>query len=1352
VSEFLKRIAEFSPKRLLLLAAELEERVRTLESRNHAPIAIVGMGCRYPGGVEDAESFWDLLLAGRDAITEVPGWRWDVERLYDPDPTVKGKVASKWGGFVDNVEMFDPGFFGIAPVEAISVDPQQRLLLEVTWEALEDAGIVPASLNGSRTGVYVGICNTDYGQMGLRLPAEMLDGYGATGGAHAVASGRISYFLGLRGPSVAIDTACSASLVAVHDACRSLRLGETELALAGGVNLVLTPEVTIGMSRGQLMARDGRCKAFSAKADGYVRSEGCGMVVLKRLEDAERDGDRVLGVIRGTAVNQDGRSSGLTAPNGPSQEDVIRTALKDAGVAAEAVSYVEAHGTGTSLGDTIEMQALGETLGRVRKGDVRLPVGSVKSNFGHLESAAGIAGLMKVVLALQHRTIPASLHCATPNPAIDWDRHQTRVPVMAEPWQSMGDAPRIGAVSSFGFSGTNSHAVVSEAPRIDAARIERNEAEEPVARVIVLSARSESALKAMAGRLAKRLRKHPELRLADVAYTLSAGRTAFAHRAALRVSSIELLIEELELLARGDEDCAFVRSVAKAGASRTAFLFAGQGGERTGMGLSLLRRSEVFRKAVAEVDAVLHEMRLPSIETIWRNERGELGQSAHVQPALFAFQYGLARVWQSWGIQPHVVMGHSMGELVAAALAGVLRVDDAARLVAARGRLTGELGDPGGMVAVAVSEAQALAVLRRYEGEVSLAAVNGPTSVVISGRAEAVEQAAQEFEGTGVRVKRLNITYGSHSPAMRRVVPAFYEEAAKIQYAAPQLPIIADMTGAMVEDDGVFNAGYWSEHLARPVQFLKCLERLGREHCDVCIEMGPRAVLTTFGKEQGGAEMHWIASADGREEDFDALQSALAEAFVRGAAIDWKAVYQGESVRTVSLPGYPFERERYWIADLDVHASRRQRRRQASGEIAAGLRLDAAVPTFELQMEAPLPFALDSYRVAGQVFVPPSAYVAWAVSAFRAVKKTEDGAAGASVHMRELRIHAPLRPLAGKTTLQTILLPGDPEEASMGFRIYARDREDAEWALYASGTVAGEAAQAAQRDLPAHGGGFVREEAASMNGEAFYARVAEQGIALGESYRGVRELWLQPRAALGRVHVDAAALGVELKSEAGVPALLEACFQVVGAASLAEDDTELRMMTGIGEIGLPGLVEGELWVEAHVERREDGSVAGSLVIRNGEGDLLGWVTGIELNPIVGLSDGLTSLPGFEANVDGESAQIVAAWQVEPGESRALGLERAVRKEAARVLGMRRGQLPDADARMADLGMDSLMAVVLRNRLQAMVGHGLPATFAFEHPSAREMALALDLLLWSSGVVEDDLAAEQETIERDEIQI
>ena len=771
------------------------------------------MGCRFPGGVRDPEAFWQLMLEGRDAITEVPAWRWDVERLYDPDPHAKGKVASKWGGFVDEPEMFDAAFFGIAPVEAVGMDPQQRLLMEVSWEALEDAGIVPAVLNGSRTGVYVGVCNTDYGQMALQLPHERLDAYAATGGAHAVTAGRISYFLGLRGPSMAIDTACSASLVAVHEACQSLRLGESELALAGGVNLVLTPEVTMGLSRAQMMAADGRCKAFSAAANGFVRGEGCGMVVLKRLEDAVRDGDRVLGVIRGTAVNQDGRSSGLTAPNGPSQEDVIRAALKDAGLGPHAVSYVEAHGTGTGLGDTIEMQALGATLGRGRGEDARLPVGSVKSNIGHAEAAAGVAGLMKVILALGHKTIPASLHCIELNPAIDWESHRTRVPVVAEAWRpSAGEDVRVGAVSSFGFSGTNSHVVISEASPVE---VPESVSDHDRLQVIVLSARSERALKNMAARLAERLRTAPELRLSDVAFTLAAGRTGFAHRAALRARSKEHLIEELDLLAQGDEDCGFVRGVMEMGAPRVAFLFAGQGGERTGMGLSLLRQSEVFRRAVAEVDAALRGVIARSIEEIFRNESNELSESAYVQPALFAFQYGLARLWQSWGIEPQIVVGHSMGEIVAATIAGVMTVHDAAHLVAARGRLTGELGDAGGMVAVAAAEAQVREVLRPYAEDVSIAAINGAASVVISGRADAVEQATQEFERAGVRVKRLNITYGSHSPAMERVLPAFHDEASKVTHAAPLLPIVADLTGELVGDAAVFNADYWTPSSAR---------------------------------------------------------------------------------------------------------------------------------------------------------------------------------------------------------------------------------------------------------------------------------------------------------------------------------------------------------------------------------------------------------------------------------------------------------------------------------------------------------------------------------------------------------
>jgi len=925
VSEFLKRVEGFSQKRLLLLAAELEERVRalegTLEARTHGPIAIIGIGCRYPGGVHNAETFWELLKEGRDAITEVPRWRWDLDKLYDSDPHARGKVATRWGGFLDAPELFDPVFFGIAPVEAVGMDPQQRLLLEVSWEALEDAAIAPSSLNGTQTGVFIGICNSDYGQVALNQPAEEIDAYFAQGASHAVAAGRISYLLGLYGPNLAIDTACSSSLVAIHEACQSLRLQESNLALAGGVNMIFTPEVTIALSRAQMMAPHGRCKAFSADASGFVRAEGCGVVVLKRLEDAQREDDRIIAVIRGGAINQDGRTSGLTAPNGPSQEALIRTALANAQILPEQVSYVEAHGTGTSLGDMIESQALGEAFGKRRNDESRLPVGSVKSNIGHAEAAAGVAGLIKLALALKHREIPASLHCSHPNPDIDWDSIRMRVPMEAEPWQlAQGRDLRVGSVSSFGFSGTNANLIVAEAP-VDVTK-DDGDSKQGI-RVITLSARSQNALRTSAARLADRLREEPDLCLRDIAFTLAIGRSQFSHRAAIRADSKEHLIEELAALSEGEREAEgqFARGIVETRAPRVAFLFAGQGGERAGMGLSLLERSDVFRAAVAEVDAALTGIVSQPIEAIFRSEQNELAQSALVQPALFAFQYGLARLWQSWGVEPHIVVGHSMGELVAATIAGVLSVEDASRLVAARGRLTGELGDPGAMVAIATTEDEVRLALSNYRQDVSIAAINGPASVVISGRREAVELATQEFERAGVRVKRLNISYGSHSPAMHRVLPAFHQEAVKYKYHAPRMAIVADLTAEKVEDDSVLNAQYWTAHLSRPVQFARCLERLQAEGCDLCIEMGPRAVLTAFGKEYGDANARWVASANGREDDFESLQAALGEAFTAGVALGWKAIFEGRRLRKVALPAYPFERERYWISDVSQKSS-----------------------------------------------------------------------------------------------------------------------------------------------------------------------------------------------------------------------------------------------------------------------------------------------------------------------------------------------------------------------------------------------------------------------------------------------
>ena len=1221
MSDFLKRITEFSPKRLLLLAAELEERVRVLEARSHAPIAIIGVGCRFPGGIRNAESYWELLSEGRDAITEVPSWRWNIGALYDPDPHANGRVATRWGGFLDSPELFDPAFFGIAPVEARGMDPQQRLLLEVGWEALEDAGIVPATLAGSRTGVFVGLCNSDYAQRALQSNGDGIDAYFAQGASHAVAAGRISYFLGLRGPSVAIDTACSSSLVAVHQACQSLRTGETDLALTGGANLLFIPEVTMALSRAQMMAPDGRCKAFSASANGFVRSEGCGIVVLKRLEDAQKDGDRVIAVIRGSAVNQDGRSSGITAPNGPSQEDVIRAALADAGISAKTVSYVEAHGTGTKLGDVIELRALETALGKDRSESARLPVGSVKSNFGHAESAAGVAGLIKLVVSLQHRAIPASLHCERRNPEIDWDSNHLRVPTSTEPWlPAVGETVRIGAVSSFGFSGTNAHLVVTEPPADSMAGVDGNDA--PSSCVFPLSARSERSLRIMAAQLADRLRDNPTLPLQDVAFTLSTGRSHFPYRAAIRVDSKVRLIEELSVLAQGDsdQDSAFIRGVVEARKPRVAFLFAGQGGERTGMGLSLLAHSDVFRAAVAEVDAALAGVISTSIEEIFRNEHGELAQSALVQPALYAFQYGLARVWQSWGIEPHVVVGHSMGEIVACTIAGVMSVADASLLVAARGRLTQDLGDPGGMVALAVSEEQALSSLAGYEADVSIAAVNGPASVVISGRAQPLEQATLGFEQAGIRVKRLNITYGSHSPAMHRVLPAFYREAAKVHYKAPRIPIIADLTGEMVVDATTFSAQYFTGHLSRPVQFQRCLDRLAKEGCGLCIEMGPRAVLSTFGKERAKPAISWVASATGREDDYLALQAAVAEAFTCGVEIDWKATLRHGKANKVSLPTYPFERERYWIAEED-HVPQRPkvaRRVESATHGPAGSQLDASVPIFERELTWPLPWHLADHRVGERVAVPASAYLSLAWDAFRAHSE-----ASLPAKVLDLTIHLPLQPGDEVLHVQTVLTPSQRDDC-FTFYISSRRRNNEQWTLNATGRLESAAAEPSEPITAS----FEKEAAGRLSGDEFYQLLDERGVHLGLAFRTIKELWSLPGMAQGLVVSDD---GFHAQPEASTgphPALLDGCFQVLGAAALYGGDTQLRLMTGIEKIAIHGELRGEMSVETQLQARDGGIYEGSLLVRDGSGTILARANGIRLSPVAAQRNAAQSGEGW----------------------------------------------------------------------------------------------------------------------------
>ena len=687
-------------KRAFLAIEDLQARLAAAEQAKRAPIALVGIGCRLPGGVDSPEALWQLLSHGVDAVADVPADRWNIDEYYDPDPATPGKMSTRQGGFVNHVDQFDPHFFGIAPREAEQMDPQQRLLLEVTWEAFERAGIAPDSLSGSSTGVFVGMASSDYGQ--VQLTARGLDGldaYYASGTAHSIASGRISYLLGLQGPSITLDTACSSSLVAVHLACQSLRSGESNLALAGGVNLILSPENSITLSKYQMMSPEGRCKFGDASANGFVRGEGCGVVVLKRLSDALKDGNAILAVIRGSAVNQDGPSSGLTAPNGPAQEAVLRSALSNAGLAPADIGYIEAHGTGTALGDPIELQALGAVYGSAHKSSSPLPVGSLKTNLGHTEAAAGIAGLIKAVLILQHGEIPASLHCTTPTPHVDWNDLALEVPTTLRPWQS-AELRRVGT-SSFGFSGTNAHIVLEQAPEPIA---KPPQAERPL-HLLTLSAKTEPALRDLATRYADALQVEPAPAPADVTFAANTGRAHHNYRLTVIAATTAAMREQLDQFANGEAPAgAHYEQVRRVDPPKVAFLFTGQGAQYPGMGRSLYQTQPVFRAALDRCAELLRpHLDRPLLDVIFAKDEPTqtlLHQTAYTQPALFAIEFALSELWRAWGVQPAAVIGHSLGEYVAAVVAGVMSLEGGLALVAARGRLMQSLPTGGSMAAI----------------------------------------------------------------------------------------------------------------------------------------------------------------------------------------------------------------------------------------------------------------------------------------------------------------------------------------------------------------------------------------------------------------------------------------------------------------------------------------------------------------------------------------------------------------------------------------------------------------------------------------------------------------------------
>lgn len=890
------------------------------------PIAIIGIGCRFPGA-KDPEAFWHLLQNGVDAISEVPKTRWDIDAFYDPKPGTPGKMSTRWGGFLEQVDQFDPGFFGISPREVERMDPQQRLALEVTWEALENAGIAPESLGGSQTGVFMGIGNYDYCRL-LTQDISLVNAYDGTGNTLSITANRLSYLLNLRGPSAVIETACSSSLVALHFACHSLQRGESNLCLVGGVSLMLSPEPFITYSHAHMMAADGRCKTFDASADGYVRGEGCGVVVLKRLSDAIRDQDNILAVIKGTAVNQDGLSNGLTAPNGPSQQAVIRQALQNAGVTSDQISYVEAHGTGTSLGDPIEFKSLKAVLMQNRQPEQPCWIGSVKTNIGHLEAASGLVGVIKVALALQHQKIPPHLHLKQLNPYISLADTTFQIPNTCQDW-TPGSDRRLAGVSAFGFGGTNCHVILEEAPSNP-----QPIASDRPAHLLTLSAKSEAALRELAQRYADYLAAHPEVSLADICFTTNTGRSHFDCRLAVVATSHEQLRAQLEAFATGQETTSLVSGQASSKKrSKVAFLFTGQGSQYVNMGRQLYETQPVFRAALdrcaeilrSHLDQPLLEVLYPDLssdsshrpETNQSTNSGQtlLDQTAYTQPALFALEYALCQLWKSWGVEPAIVMGHSVGEYVAACVAGVFSLEDGLKLIAERARLMQALPPDGAMVAVFAREDQVQSAIQPYTQEVAIAAINGPQSVVISGQRTAVEAVITSLQNQGYKTKPLNVSHAFHSPLMEPMLEAFEQAAATVQFSSPRVKLISNVSGAIATDE-IATPTYWRDHVRQPVRFAQSIQTLQQQGYGIWVEVGPKPTLLGMSRyclsEEDAQTYALLPSLYPGRTDWQQILHSLAALYVRGVAVNWKALDPGYG-RRVQLPTYPFQRQRYWV-------------------------------------------------------------------------------------------------------------------------------------------------------------------------------------------------------------------------------------------------------------------------------------------------------------------------------------------------------------------------------------------------------------------------------------------------------
>ncbi|MDI1475027.1 type I polyketide synthase [Polyangium sp. y55x31] len=1187
----------------------LRQQNRELASAANEPIAIVGMGCRFPGGIRSPEELWRLLASGTDAIAAFPTNRgWNVEELYDPDPDARGKSYVREGGFVYDADRFDAAFFGIGPREATAIDPQQRLLLEVCWETLENAGIVPASLHGSTTGVFVGIMFQDYGANLLQSP-DAFDGQVATGTGGSIASGRVSYTFGFQGPAVTVDTACSSSLTALHVACQALRNGDCALALAGGVTIMATPTSFTEFSRQRVLARDGRCKPFSSAADGAGWGEGIGMVLLERLSDARRNGHPVLAVVRGSALNQDGRSQGLTAPNGPAQQIVIRKALAHAGLLPGDIDVVEAHGTGTTLGDPIEAQALLATYGRAHSDQNPLWLGSVKSNFGHTQAAAGVAGIIKMVLAMQHGLLPETLHAAPPSHHVDWSSGAIRLLTAPVAWDKKGH-PRRAAISSFGLSGTNAHVILEEAPA------ERDEAlgtpaPRPEWLPVLLSAKTESAVRAQAERLRAHLVQHPEIELADLAYALATTRTHFDRRAVVAARAREDLLSALEALAQGRHSPEIVTGDADV-SGKVVFVFPGQGSQWAEMARELLDTSTVFREQIDTCEAALSRHVDWSLRAVLRGENGapSMQRIDVVQPVLFSMMVALAAVWRSMGVEPDAVIGHSQGEIAAAYVAGALSLEDAVRVIALRSRALLPLAGQGAMAAVELSAAELDERVRRFGDEIAIAAINSARSTVVSGKSEALDAFLRELRDAKIFARRVGESIATHGAQVEALRGALVDRFAGITPRSSAVRFYSTVAGKLI-DGAELGPDYWYRNVRQTVRFADATRALLEDGHRFFVEMSPVPTLTLTlhaAVEESGGPGAVVGSLRKGEGGMRRMLLSWGELHARGLSLKHDRVLP--KGRRVPLPTYSFQHERYWIEPTKKRAAagwiRSEHPLLGAGRLAA----DSGAWLFDTTLSRHDPAWCRDHAVLGRTLLPGVALFELMEAAIEAI-----GGAGHS-RLAEGLVHTPLvLPDRGEVRLQISVVAagvGGARRVLVHSTPIGREAEPLSWSLHAEATFD---PPGKEKEAPPALWKIPPEGAVQESLAGYYDALRRHGLEYGPGFQTLRASFTEDRGDDGvvrwvNVSLDAAS-HAEAKSHIIHPALLDGVLHALGLwQGEVQDGLYLPFWIEGMEIWQKGLTA--LWARVARVRENDEVHRADVTLYDERGIFAGEIRGLRL--------------------------------------------------------------------------------------------------------------------------------------------